>query len=105
MQEQSNMSNESSLVTDFDKHYSKESIVFNCTNGCVYKDGMFESGSSALTKGQKELVLKMRITSTNELIVLLGKNVLCRQKLDNLSQRNQDDEESTKFYLHILLRT
>ena len=49
---------------------------------------MFESGSNALTKGQKELVLKMRITSTNELIILLGKNVLCRQKIDNLISRN-----------------
>ena len=50
---------------------------------------MFESGSSALTKGQKELVLKMRLTSTNELLIMLGKNILCRQKIDNLLQRNQ----------------
>lgn len=63
--------------------------MFNCTNGCVYKDGMFESGSSSLTKGQKELVLKMRITSTNELLIMLGKNILCRQKIDNLLQRNK----------------
>jgi hypothetical protein len=52
------------MINEYDKHYSKESIVFNCTNGCVYKEGMFQSGST-LTKGQKELVLKMRLTSTN----------------------------------------
>jgi hypothetical protein len=45
----------------------------------------------------------MRITSTNEFILMLGKNVLCRQKLDNLLNRNK--KEDTKFFLHVLLRT
>lgn len=91
------------MFSSVDQHYSKESVVFNCTNGCVYKEGMFESGSSALTKGQRELVLKMRLTSTNELLIMLGKNVLCRQKIDSLLQRNNG--EITKLYLHVLLRT
>lgn len=59
------LSHESSYPTEYNKHYSKESLVFNCTNGCVYKDGMFESGSNVLTKGQKELVLKLRVTATS----------------------------------------
>ena len=77
--------------------------MFNCTSGCVYKDGMFESGSNALTKGQKLLVLKMRITSTNELIIMLGKHVLCRQKVDNLLNKNKKSD--TKLFMHILLKT
>lgn len=64
-QDQSGVSEGESAVGEFDQHYSKDSLVFNCTNGCVYKDGMFESGGSGLTKGLKELVLKLRITSTN----------------------------------------
>jgi hypothetical protein len=38
-----------------DLHYSPHSLVFNCSNGCLYRDGMFESGSAHLTKGQKVL--------------------------------------------------
>jgi hypothetical protein len=38
-----------------DLHYSPHSLTFNCSNGCLYRDGMFESGSSHLTKGQKVL--------------------------------------------------
>lgn len=34
---------------------------------------------------------------------MLGKNILCRQKIDNLLQRNQG--LNTRFYLHVLLRT
>jgi hypothetical protein len=38
---------------------------------------MFESGSSHLTKGQKELELMIRVTDL-EMLILLGKNVVTR---------------------------
>lgn len=45
-----------------DLHYNPESIVYNCANGYIYKDGMFVSGSSAEVKGMTEVVIKMRVT-------------------------------------------
>lgn len=79
-----------------DLHYSQHSICYNCSNGCLYRDGMFESGSSHLTKGQKELELILRITDS-EMLILLGKNVVCRCELGKFKEG--------KLFLHLLLRT
>jgi hypothetical protein len=44
-----------------DLHYHEGSLVFNCSNGCVYREGMFESGDAGSTKGQKELDLLLQL--------------------------------------------
>jgi hypothetical protein len=79
-----------------DLHYSHHSICYNCSNGCLYRDGMFESGACHLTKGQKELELVLRITDS-EMLILLGKNVVCRCELGQF--------RGGKLFLHLLLRT
>lgn len=38
-----------------DLHYNVHSLTYNCSNGCVYRDAMFESGSAHLTKNKKNL--------------------------------------------------
>ena len=39
--------------SDFDLHYDENSLVYNCSNGCIYREGLFESGPNCLTKGMK----------------------------------------------------
>ena len=79
-----------------DLHYRELSITYNCSNCCVYRDGMFESGSHTLTKGQKQLELILNITQS-EMIILIGKNVVCRTALNGLA--------GSRLFLHLLMRT
>ena len=39
--------------TEGDLHYDENSLAYNCSNGCIYRDGLFESGPNCLTKGMK----------------------------------------------------
>lgn len=57
---------------------------------------MFESGSSHLTKGIKELELILRVTDS-ELLILIGKHVVCRTNIESFKK--------DKLYLHMLMRT
>lgn len=56
---------------------------------------MFESGTTNLTKGQKELQLVLHVTKT-EMILLIGSKVICRASLQ---------ATGSPVYLHLLMRT
>lgn len=79
-----------------DLHYSEQSLTFNCSSGCVYRDGMFESGKSTITKGRKELDLIIRVTAS-EMLILMGRNIICKAELKTLQGSN--------LFLHVLMRT
>ena len=81
--------------TQIDLHYDLESIVYNCANGNTYRDGMFFSGSNSAIKGLNEIVLKLRITD-EEVIVMTKNEVLMRSPLGKLKGM---------LFLHVLART
>ena len=78
-----------------DLHYDLESIVYNCANGNTYRDGMFFSGSNSAIKGLNDIVLKLRITD-EEVLVMTKNDVLMRTPLGNLKGT---------LFLHVLART
>ena len=77
-------------------HYNIHALTYNCSNGCIYRDAMFESGSAHLTKSKKNLELILRINDS-EMLILMDKNVVCRTKLKQFAKNT--------LYLHILMRT
>ena len=68
-----------------DLHYNENSITYNCSNGCIYRDGIFQSGSNCLTKGLKEVELVLSITE-QEITWMLGKQLISRASLDSIGR-------------------
>ena len=65
-------------IANKDLHYDTDSVVYNCSNGCVYFDGQFKSGvAGSFTKNCKELIFKMKLTS-DEMILTTNKEVIAR---------------------------